>query len=278
VANKKVDISNSYEKYQIEPDRSRMHMVKTRTTRSLAKYLAYILERRPDEFGLVLDRQGYVKIKQLLKALNEEKGWKHVRRFHLNEILHSIPDPPFEISDKRIRAKRREHLPRPNASPQLPKLLYTCVRKRAYPFVTQKGIFPSGYQQVVLSASPALAERMGKRSDAQPVTLSVHVQASIEQGVLFQQIGELLFLAPSIPTGCFSGPPLPKEKPRTQKQTQPSKAATPRVSGGFAVNPERVAGLNGNTSRTQTKVSGWKGKKERRKKQKRKRERPPWRK
>ncbi|MGD8344887.1 MAG: RNA 2'-phosphotransferase [Desulfobacterales bacterium] len=253
-------------------------MVKTKTPRSLAKYLAYILERRPDEFGLVLDKQGYVKIKQLLKALHEEKGWKHVRRFHLNEIMYSLPDPPFEILDNRIRAKRREHLPRPNASPQLPKLLYTCVRKRAYPFVAQKGIFPSGYQQVVLSASPDLAERMGKRSDSQPVLLSVHVQASVEQGVLFQQMGELLFVAPSIPTGCFSGPPLPKEKPRAQKQAQPSKAATPNVSGSFAVNLDKVAGLTGNTAKSSQKESARKGKKERRKKQKRKRERPPWRK
>lgn len=255
-----------------------MHMVKTKTPRSLSKYLAYMLERRPDEFGLVLDQQGYVKIKQLLKALNEEKGWKHVRRFHLDEILYSIPDPPFEILDNRIRARRREHLPRPNASPQLPKLLYTCVRKKAYPFVTQKGIFPSGYQQVVLSANPDLAKRMGKRSDSQPVMLSVHVQASVEHGVLFQQIGELLFLAPSIPAGCFSGPPLPKEKVQTQKQTPPSKSSTPQESGSFAVNLDRIAGQDGNTAKTPIKKSAWKGKKERRKKQKRKRARPPWRK
>jgi putative RNA 2'-phosphotransferase len=253
-------------------------MVKTKTPRSLAKFLAYILERRPDEFGLVLDRAGYVKIKQLLKALNEEKGWKHVRRFHLDEILYSVPEPPFEILDNRIRARRREHLPRPNASPQLPKLLYTCVRKRAYPYVSQKGIFPSGYQQVVLAAGPDLAKRMGKRSDTQPVMLSVHVQASIEHGVLFQQIGDLLFVAPSIPAGCFSGPPLPKEKARTQKQTSPSNSATPAASGSFAVNLDSVAGLHGSTGKTPNKDPAWKGKKERRKKQKRKRERPPWRK
>jgi putative RNA 2'-phosphotransferase len=119
---------------------------------------------------------------------------------------------------------------------------------------------------------------MGKRSDSQPVMLSIHVQASIEQGVLFQQIGELLFVAPSIPTGCFSGPPLPKEKPRAQKQTQPSKAATPKVSGSFAVNLDRVAGLNSSTAKASKKDSVRKGKKERWKKRKRKRERPPWRK
>ena len=254
-----------------------IEIVKSKTPQSLAKYLVYILGRRPDEFGLVLDKQGYVKIKELLKALNEEKGWKHVRRFHLNEILYSIPKPPFEILDNRIRARQREHLPRPDAAPQLPKLLYTCVRRRAYPFVAQQGILPSGYQQVVLSAKRDLAERMGKRTDSRPIMLSVHVKASVENGVLFQRIGELLFLAPSIPTGCFSGPPLPKEKPRAQKQEQPSKAATPKVRGSFPVNLDKVADLNGTVVQAQKKESGWKGKKERRKKQKRKRQRPPWR-
>jgi putative RNA 2'-phosphotransferase len=227
---------------------------------------------------LVLDKDGYVKIKELLKALNEEKGWKHVRRFHLNEILYSIPDSPFEILDNRIRARRREHLPRLDAAPHLPKLLYTCVRRTAYPFVTQNGVFPSGYHQVVLAAEQDLAERMGKRSDAQPVILTVHVQSAVENGVLFQQAGELLFLAPSIPPDCFSGPPLPKESPRAQKQEQPSKVTAPNAAGSFQVDPDKIGGLKDPAAKASKRVSRWKGKKERRRKQKQKRQRPPWRK
>lgn len=253
-------------------------MAKSKAPQRLAKFLVYILERRPDEFGLVLDKEGYIKIKELIKALNEEKGWKHVRRFHINEILYSIPNPPFEIVDNRIRAKRREHLPRPNAAPQLPKLLYTCVRRRAYPFLAQKGISHSGNQQVVLSAKRDLAERIGKRTDSQPVMLTVHAQAAVENGVLFQQVGELLFLAPSIPPTCFNGPPLPKEKPRAQKQEQPSEDATPKVRGSFWVSLDTDGNLIGAGAKTQKKEPGWKGKKERRKKHKRKRERPPWKK
>jgi putative RNA 2'-phosphotransferase len=103
--------------------------------------------------------------------------------------------------------------------------------------------------------------------------LTVNVQTAVEHGVLFQQIGELLFLAPSIPPGCFQGPPLPKEKPRPHKQEDPSEAAAAASKGTFAVSPEKLANLGGTG-----KDSGWKGKKERRKKHKRKRERPPWRK
>ena len=83
-------------------------MKKTKSTQILAKFIAYILERRPDEFGLVIDSEGYIKIKELLKALNEEKEFRHVRRSDLNEILYSIANPPFEIADNRIRAKNRD--------------------------------------------------------------------------------------------------------------------------------------------------------------------------
>ncbi|MBT8330744.1 MAG: hypothetical protein KJP06_00320, partial [Deltaproteobacteria bacterium] len=85
-------------------------------------------------------------------------------------------------------------------------------------------------------------------------------------------------MAPSIPAGCFSGPPLPKEKVGTQKQTPPSKSSTPQESGSFAVNLDRISGQDGNAAKTPKTKSAWQGKKERRKKQKRKRERPPWRK
>jgi hypothetical protein len=59
-------------------------MGKAKSPQSLAKLITYILGRRPDEFGLVTDTEGFVKIKELLKAITEEAGWKYVRRSDLN--------------------------------------------------------------------------------------------------------------------------------------------------------------------------------------------------
>lgn len=244
---------------------------KTKSIQILAKFIAYILERRPDEFGLVIDSEGYIKIKELLKALNEEKGFRHVRRSHLNEILYSIANPPFEIVENRIRAKQRDRLPRTVVARDLPKLLYTYIRRKAHPFVTDKGIFPSGYHQVILSLNRDLAERMGKRSDPEPIVLTVHVQKSLDNGVRFYQAGGLLFLADSIPPDCFSGPPLPKEKPEKLKQAQPNSAKQPEAAGSFMIDLDNTGGKSKKSERD------WKGKKKRVKKQKRKRERPPWR-
>jgi len=253
-------------------------MGKPKSPQILAKFIAYILERRPDEFGLVLDSQGYIKIKELLKALNEEKGFRHVRRFHLDEIVVSITNPPFEIFENRIRAKNRERLPRHDVARDLPKLLYTGIRGKAHPFVADKGIFPSGYQQVVLSSRLDLAERMGKRYDPRPVILTVHVQKSLESGVIFYQAGGLLFLAAYLPTGCFSGPPLPKEKTESPKrQNLTHEGPQPTAAGSFRVDLDKISGQPATGGKLKKTDRDWKMKKKRNKTQKPKRERPPWR-
>ena len=42
--------------------------------KQIAGFLSYVLGRRPDEFGLVLDEDGFITIKEFLKAVNEEDG------------------------------------------------------------------------------------------------------------------------------------------------------------------------------------------------------------
>jgi putative RNA 2'-phosphotransferase len=252
-------------------------MKNTKSTQILTKFIAYILERRPDEFGLVIDSEGYIKIKELLKALNEEKGFSYVRRSHLNEILYSIANPPFEIAGKRIRARNRDLLPRPDVARDLPKLLYTYIRRKAHPFVADKGIFPSGYHQVVLTAKRNLAERIGKRIDPQPVILTVQVQKSLDNGVRFYQAGGLLFLATSIPPDCFSGPALPKEKPGELKPGQAHSAKQPEAAGSFLIDLDSAGSHQTFGGKSKQREQDWKGKNKRMKKQKRKRERPPWR-
>ncbi len=207
------------------------------STKKLSKFVAYVLGRRPDAFGLIADADGYFKIKDLLKALAEEEGWRHVRRSHLDEILLTVPNPPIELNRDRIRAKEFHHIPRPGRAESLPKLLYTCVRTRAYPHVAKKGITPSWHTSVVLCACPKMAERIGRRSDRSPVLLTVHVGKSMAEQVAFYQAGEAIYLAEQIPTGCFTGPPLPKEPPKQAPQKDPE---PPKPAGSFQVDPDML--------------------------------------
>ncbi len=188
-----------------------------------ARFLIYILGLRPDEFGLVPDREGYVKIKELLKAVHEEDGWRSFRLANINEMLVSLPDPPFEINESRIRAKNTLQITKRVSPINQPKLLFTCVRPKALYTILEKGILPMGRKHVILSPDKNMAVRIGKRIHASPALLTVNVENAIQQGTLFLQAGETLFLARNIPPGCFKAPSLPKE-PRLAKSKEPLKS------------------------------------------------------
>ena len=94
--------------------------------RHLAKIVEYALGRCPEEFGLVLDDDGYVNIKTFLKAVSEENGWKHIRRSHIDELFILLNDPPVEIKENRIRAIRRDRLFTFLFSGGISKILYAC--------------------------------------------------------------------------------------------------------------------------------------------------------
>ncbi|MFH2220417.1 MAG: RNA 2'-phosphotransferase [Pseudomonadota bacterium] len=245
-------------------------MAQQKSPKQLSGLLSYMLGRRPDEFGLVPDPKGFVKINDLLKAVCEEEGWRYVRGSHIDEILISLPDPPVEIKENLIRAKDRSKLPQIVPAENLPKILYTCVRKKAHLFVMENGISPAGHRHVILSSSRELAERIGKRFDPEPVMLTVHVGKSIQEGVVFYRAGDTLYLAESIHSGCFSGPPLPKQKMETRRPPEQKEDVAPRLRGSYIIDLEEK-------SAQQTRNRQKKEWKDFKKKKRQRKERPPWR-
>jgi len=252
-------------------------MGKTRSPQNLAKMLAYVLGRRPDEFGLIPDAEGFVRIKDLLKALHEEEGWGYVSLSHLNEVLLSVPGAPFEIRQNDIRSVDRNAPDLGVSARELPKLLYACIRRRAYPHVHAEGIHPSSHPRVVLVADRVLAERLGRRIDPDPVILTVNVRCACEAGVVFDPSGEGLFLADHIPPDCFSGPAVPREKPSdTGKPTPENGVSRPTMPGGFPLDMEKAASAHVPPSLKRRTDKGQKTDRKRLKQEKWTREKPPW--
>lgn len=241
----------------------------------LAKMLGYVLGRRPDEFGLVPDEQGFVRLKDLLRALSEEPGWKHVRPATINELLLTLPAAPVEVTDSRIRARMRQHLPALQPAERgLPKLLYTCVRVRAHAVALQKGIRPGVYPHVILADTAEMALRMGKRTGPDPVLLTVRTAACRSRGVVFYRSGETLYTAAAIPAECFHGPPLPKEK-APARPAAPA-AAQPKEPGSFYLDWTR-SGKKHAGGHGQQPGNNLPDRRDGKKRRKPKRRRPPWR-
>jgi putative RNA 2'-phosphotransferase len=252
-------------------------MTRSKFSKPLSRMLAYMLGRRPDEFGLVPTPDGFVTIKELLKALNEEDGWRHVRWASIAHLLATDPQAPVEVVENRIRAVDRAHLNPPMAARQPPKLLYTCVRRKAYPHVHREGIAPAGRPSVVLAADSGMALRLGRRRDPDPVLLTVQVAKAMAAGAVFLQAGERLFLVDGIAAGCFSGPPLPKPPKEAAVREPPADGKGRGLAGSFIVTFDPQTGIPG-APRSQAKGDPqWKKERKHRRNPKRDREPPPWR-
>ncbi|MDL2268746.1 RNA 2'-phosphotransferase [Desulfosarcina sp. OttesenSCG-928-A07] len=200
----------------------------------LAKRLAAVLGRNPDELGLVLDQNGFVGIKDLLQALNEEDGWRHIRRHDLAEVVYSLAPCPVEMDENQIRATNRDQLitPKPPEKNNLPKLAWYAVRRRRYPVVLERGMEPAAATGIVLSREPEMALRIGRRRDSDPVMLTVNLSHLIRYNVTLQCYGNLL-LADQLPVGTFTGPVLrTRDDLSAKSQRAPEVRPLPPVHAG----------------------------------------------
>ena len=206
--------------------------------------LTYILGYRPDEFGLVPDAEGFVGTKDLLKALHEEDGWRHVRHSHINEMLMGGNRDFFDTQNDRIRSRERHWVLNPHDDLPLPGLLYLPVRKRAHPVIMERGLKAEGTAYLALSTDREMATRLGRRRDQHPVLLEIPAATARQKGVLIFPFGDL-FLAPEIPAHVIAGPLPPKDllereekKKIDPKQKKPSILKTP-TPGSFTLDSRR---------------------------------------
>ena len=239
-------------------------MADQKDNKRLSKIIAYMLGKAPGEFGLVPDEDGFVKIKDLLQALHDEDGWRHVRVATLNELAITLADVPFEIRANDIRSRQWEALPQPVATRTPPRCLYAWVRQKAYPHVLIKGIFPSSHSRVVLYAEREMAEKIGRRKCGDPVTVMVHTEKTEARGIGLYQVGEKLFLTDYVPADCFTGPPPPREK---EKKATAGKTAPPDnrpaegtqiQAGTFFIEPPPANGGAYEKSKKRKKDPDWK--------------------
>lgn len=208
---------------------------------SLGRFLAYVLGHRPDEFGLVPDEEGFVSLKDLLKALSEEEGWRFVRRSHINDMMRETGQPSFEIRDNRMRLSPGETTltlgPYEVAEP--PARLYYAARRKAHPVILERGLIPAGRPHVQLSTTEEMALRLGKRRDPNPILLTVQAGRASEQGTVFYRPQELIYLVEAIRPDFIVSPPLPKEKPvvEKKKKKEPQTPTLPETPGSFFWDP-----------------------------------------
>ena len=210
-------------------------------TPKLANFMHYVLGLHPDEFGLVLDEMGYIKIKSLLQALHEDPEWRFVRHGLINELIMTTNPAPIEIKDKFIRATDRSGIPAPSTPVDpIPKLLYVPIRQRSHYSTTINGMQAvNEIPHIVLATEESMAQRLGRRIDNHPVIVTVKVAESQSRGTVFQQYGNSLYLANHLPVEGLICPPVNKLPVQKQKQETPSQPTQPKMPGSFFMDPDK---------------------------------------
>lgn len=201
----------------------------------LSRMLVYMLGHRPAEFGIVPSRDGLVPLKEVLKALHEEPGWRYVRQSHINEVLLGKDRFLFETESDRIRVlERRWDMKLGDGFLEsIPSILLTPVRRRAHPVVMEKGLISAHGKLLVLSPDESMAGRIGRRQDPKPVLLQVEAEKARREGILFYQF-DSLYLCGEVPARYVAGPPVAKEVLKVAAEKEAKPVEDIRVAGAFS--------------------------------------------
>ncbi|MBP7146364.1 MAG: RNA 2'-phosphotransferase [Acidobacteria bacterium] len=169
----------------------------------LSRFLALILRHKADEFGLVLDPRGWAPLERVLDVVRAEHRFRDVRPDDVQDLVaggSGDGSRRFELADGRIRARYGHSLARrieyPPAVP--PQHLFHGTAPDTLAQIRRAGLRPMGRQYVHLSATRAMARRVGARHGGRPVVVGVRAAEAHAAGTVFHDAGNGVWLTPDV--------------------------------------------------------------------------------
>lgn len=165
---------------------------------TISRFLSYVLRHRPDEIGLVLDREGWVAIDELLAALAAHG--RALDRADLEAIVRESDKQRFAIRGDRIRANQGHSVPIDLALPpsEPPAVLYHGTVRGVLEAIRREGLIKGRRTHVHLSADVATAAKVGARR-GKPVILKVDAAAMHGEGHRFFRSDNGVWLVDAVP-------------------------------------------------------------------------------
>jgi putative RNA 2'-phosphotransferase len=166
----------------------------------LSKFLSYMLRHRPDQFGLVMDDEGFTDLEAVWAQVEKRFG----ARFSRQDLTTLVEDTPFgkqrlEIRDGRIRAlygHSKVAVDYPPVEP--PEILYHVTTPEAVKFIRKEGLKSQKRQFVHLSTTIERASNVATRH-GKPVILRIRALEAHKAGHVFHHPEPQHFLVRSVP-------------------------------------------------------------------------------
>ncbi len=175
----------------------------------LSKLMSGLLRHFPWEADLVLDKEGWIDIDELVKAIREQ--WRRrdlyqwVTREHVIAVALLDPKGRFELRDNKIRAryghsimvtieyKRDDHVTR----------LYHGTRKDILNKIRVEGIKPMKRRWVHLSPNIVDACETGRRHGGVPIILVVNADCLRKKGIQVYRASRSVYVVEHVPPECI---------------------------------------------------------------------------
>lgn len=160
--------------------------------RILSKFMCLVLRHKPQNFGLVSDRYGFVSFEDLLDALKDRYG--DVQASDVETVVRDCPKQRFEIKGRNIRARYGHSIDIEldvGCSPP-PDVLYQGTSPPMKDTVLAQGLKPMKRRYVHLSKTKREAFEVARRKSKIPTIFIVKAREAYEEGVEFYDIGAVV--------------------------------------------------------------------------------------
>lgn len=167
----------------------------------LSKEISHALRHAPEEYGLTLDEQGWVLVKDLIDTLKKQEKYSDLMLKDIADMIQVSEKKRHELTGDRIRAlyghSTEEKIKKDAIQP--PDVLYHGTAHKFLQKILQQGLIPKDRQYVHLSQDMETAITVGKRRDTDPVVLRIDALTAWKDGINFYRGNDTIWLADEIP-------------------------------------------------------------------------------
>lgn len=169
---------------------------------SVGRTMAGILRHFPERYGLEMDGNGWVDLRDFLTAVQiRNKRFRFLKTHHVLGLIQTDPKGRYEFRDGKIRATYGHSmdvdldLPTEN----IPDVLYYPTSEEESKMVLSAGLRPSDRKMVHLSGTFAAALEAGRVRVKAPVILEIDAKAARAAGVVIKKAGKTVYLTTEVP-------------------------------------------------------------------------------
>ncbi len=172
-----------------------------------SKFMSYILRHNPETFNLKLDKDGWLKIEDLVKA--SEQHTFNLTKEKINYIVNKCKKQRFQISEDQnsIRAvqghSNTEVDIQFSTNFELPDVVFHGTTVEFLPFIKEEGLKKMNRQYVHLSFEEKTAFKVGKRH-GEPVILKIDAKRMKAEGFNFYLSENNVILTDNVPVSFIS--------------------------------------------------------------------------